>query len=562
MKNTKMGFLFLTPLVLLSIMTLFASTGSVFAANDDKVVILHTNSGPLVIEFFPDHAPNTVENFLTLTENGFYDNTIFHRIIKDFMIQGGDPLTKYGDDGFTNITRWGTGDSGTTILAEFNTIKHDRGIVSMARGANFDSASSQFFIVHDTAMHLDGQYSVFGRLLTAESYATLDKIAILETTSRDVPTVFSSAQIIKTEIVTKGDIDDKLDLGSPVLVDSEFIAVTDSGRYINEQFDFSIIPPDGWKTFYPEPGADADDPIVTFLGPAKPLGETDVASPFIYINANKLVTHTFQEHLDSRVSKYHNMNKTGSIEIESEKYVEFKNTKDQTYSAYILFAKQSGAIGGAIPFAQAIISHTEYVYGITYANHLKYFDDEIDVFYDTVETFERLSEETESSISEILEETSIESTGSLDTVEELEEARIKAMLEESEGLESGGGCLIATAAFGSEMAPQIQLLREIRDNTVLQTESGHVFMNGFNQFYYSFSPVIADYERENPAFKEAVKLTLTPLLTSLTLLQYADINSESEMLGYGIGIIMLNIGMYFAAPAVLIMKVRNFHKLQ
>jgi hypothetical protein len=147
-------------------------------------------------------------------------------------------------------------------------------------------------------------------------------------------------------------------------------------------------------------------------------------------------------------------------------------------------------------------------------------------------------------------------------VEELEEARIKAMLEESEGLESGGGCLIATAAFGSEMAPQIQLLREIRDNTVLQTESGHVFMNGFNQFYYSFSPVIADYERENPAFKEAVKLTLTPLLTSLTLLQYADINSESEMLGYGIGIIMLNIGMYFAAPAVLIMKVRNFHKLQ
>jgi len=83
-----------------------------------------------------------------------------------------------------------------------------------------------------------------------------------------------------------------------------------------------------------------------------------------------------------------------------------------------------------------------------------------------------------------------------------------------------GGCLIATAAFGSEMAPQVQLLREIRDNTVLQTESGSAFMTGFNQFYYSFSPAIADYERENPAFKEAVKLTLTPLLTSLTLLQY------------------------------------------
>jgi hypothetical protein len=125
-----------------------------------------------------------------------------------------------------------------------------------------------------------------------------------------------------------------------------------------------------------------------------------------------------------------------------------------------------------------------------------------------------------------------------------------------------GGCLIATAAFGSEMAPQVQFLREIRDNTVLQTESGTNFMTGFNQFYYSFSPAIADYERENPAFKEAVKIALTPLLTSLTLLQYVDIDSESEMLGYGISVILLNIGMYFIAPAVLITKIRSFYKLQ
>jgi len=122
---------------------------------------------------------------------------------------------------------------------------------------------------------------------------------------------------------------------------------------------------------------------------------------------------------------------------------------------------------------------------------------------------------------------------------------------------NGGGCLIATAAFGSELSPQVQFLREIRDNTVLQTESGTIFMAGFNQFYYSFSPTIADYERENPAFKEAVKLTLTPLLTSLTLLHYADIDSESEMLGYGIGVVLLNIGMYFVAPAVLIMTIRK-----
>ena len=111
------------------------------------------------------------------------------------------------------------------------------------------------------------------------------------------------------------------------------------------------------------------------------------------------------------------------------------------------------------------------------------------------------------------------------------------------------------------MAPQVQLLREIRDSTILKTESGTAFMTSFNQFYYSFSPAIADYERENPIFKEAVKLTLTPLLTSLTILQYADINSESEMLGYGIGVILLNIGMYFVVPALVIIKIKAIKKI-
>ena len=127
----------------------------------------------------------------------------------------------------------------------------------------------------------------------------------------------------------------------------------------------------------------------------------------------------------------------------------------------------------------------------------------------------------------------------------------------AEQQQRGGGCLIATAAFGSEMAPQVQFLREIRDSTVLQTQSGSTFMTGFNQFYYSFSPAIADYERENPAFKETVKIAITPMLTSLAILNYVDIDSEEEMLGYGIGIILLNIGMYFIAPAAIIFKIRN-----
>ena len=121
----------------------------------------------------------------------------------------------------------------------------------------------------------------------------------------------------------------------------------------------------------------------------------------------------------------------------------------------------------------------------------------------------------------------------------------------------GGGCLIATAAFGSEMSPQVQQLREIRDNVVMQTSSGKIFMSGFNQVYYSFSPYVADYERENPVFKEVVKVTLTPMLTSFLLLAHVPVDTEHEMLGYGVGVILLNIGMYFVAPAILFTVIKK-----
>ena len=123
--------------------------------------------------------------------------------------------------------------------------------------------------------------------------------------------------------------------------------------------------------------------------------------------------------------------------------------------------------------------------------------------------------------------------------------------------EKGGGCLIATAAYGTELAPQVQQLRELRDGKLLQTESGTLFMSGFNQFYYSFSPTIADLERESPIFKEAVKVTLTPLISSLSILNYVDMDSDASVLGYGISLILLNLGMYFVAPAVVVYKVRK-----
>ena len=363
-----------------------------FSENEEKLVVLDTRSGIIIIELFPEDAPNTVDNFLKLIDSGYYDRTLFHRVINGFMIQGGDPNTKITeadladyehDSGFVfkvDPTNWGTGGPGYSIQAEFNTLEHDRGIVSMARSAHPDSAGSQFFIVHQDSNFLDGEYTVFGRIITPTSFETLDIIASLETGNRDVPIDLAKTEILNT------------------------VSVAKSGAIPLLQNDYGIEP------------------------------------------------HFMQYHFTNQIV-------VGTQVLD--------NTPDRMVTQ-------------------------------------EFFDES------------QPSQEAQ-----------------------------------------GGGCLIATAAFGSEMAPQVQFLRELRDNTVLQTESGISFMTGFNQFYYSFSPAIADYERENPAFKEVVKLTLTPLLTSLTLLQYADIDSESEMLGYGIGVILLNIGMYFVAPAVLIMKVRK-----
>lgn len=122
---------------------------------------------------------------------------------------------------------------------------------------------------------------------------------------------------------------------------------------------------------------------------------------------------------------------------------------------------------------------------------------------------------------------------------------------------SDGGCLIATATYGSELAPKVQLLREIRDNVLFSTISGTRFMTTFNTAYYSFSPMVADWERQNTAFKELVKVTITPMLLTLSILDYVKIDSEQEMLGYGIGVILLNMGIYFAAPAIIIVKLRQ-----
>ncbi len=124
-------------------------------------------------------------------------------------------------------------------------------------------------------------------------------------------------------------------------------------------------------------------------------------------------------------------------------------------------------------------------------------------------------------------------------------------------IKDDGGCLIATAAYGTEVAPQVQFLREIRDNTVLSTASGTAFMSGFNTLYYSFAPTVSDWERENPMFQEAVRLFITPMISTLSIMSLADNGSEGQVLGLGISVIVLNLGMYIGVPLGVIITIRR-----
>lgn len=159
---------------------LLLAVGVATAADSHQEAVIETKFGQIIIEMLPDTAPGHVENFLKLAGSGFYDGTIFHRVIPGFMIQGGDPYTKGMDK-----TRYGTGGPGYTIPAEFNDQPHSRGAVSMARSADPDSAGSQFFIVVQDSRRLDGQYTVFGRVISGME--VVDQIVAQERDAMDNP---------------------------------------------------------------------------------------------------------------------------------------------------------------------------------------------------------------------------------------------------------------------------------------------------------------------------------------------------------------------------------------
>ena len=419
----------------------------------------------------------------------------------------------------------------------------------MARSHHPDSAGSQFFIMHRDDNRLDAKYTVFGRLVPGLPNA-LDEIAKLPTNDKNQPIDSSRVTITKTSIIdgfsTANFPDPERNTS---LVKSTKISGGIMETYFNSIHDVSFNIPYRWivaegggdnLNLTIEPGKMEHNvqqmidqtgftpQVLVGSEPRNPSVESAGVSPAFFSlkggDDPKILYNYILE--DNAGRKAHVIVSTQNIQTPTET-IQFK-------------------------IAQIHFGNSDTTYSVIHINLTEWFRYEINSFDFTVNSF------------------AIMIDGKMQTIEFGNHPVFRQIIDLSrekpkpESLPPAriGGCLIATATFGSEMAPQVQFLRELRDNTVLQTESGSAFMAGFNQFYYSFSPAIADYERENPAFKEAVKITLTPLLTSLTLLQYADIDSESEMLGYGISVILLNIGMYFIAPAVLITKIRSFYKLQ
>jgi cyclophilin family peptidyl-prolyl cis-trans isomerase len=694
----------------------------------NKLGVLETNLGSIIIEFFPHDAPNHVVNFVKLTESGFYDGTLFHRIIPGFMIQGGDPNTVAGEP-----NTWGTGGPDKKLDAEFNSIKHNRGIVSMARSADPNSAGSQFFIVHKDSNFLDGEYTVFGRIATQESFETLDKIVAVQTGTNDRPVNPDQVKIIKSTIVNNSQISNLLELNKPERIESilepepeptvpepelgiaSFVDQTkDPQHYIDrynnepaykEWFDenysqySSIYEAVGLEEpiveYVPEPIVEiASTPncgteLVNGICPAIQTGvgtyhTIDFMNIFvnnfennvgcgIVPNPNSnfyLCTGEFwdDDGIEYSLGLRQDLNKEEDIftHISNVQQPEKISELDATcYSGWFMNSlKRLVCVVDnefsikltvykyydPIPMMKQILEKindpeyipepimeskpicgdgTESVNGIcqviqtvdksgnTKLNELKKFipdyynyddsmvNDEIVALYASTirkdvggygqfiivqhDDNDKLWDGFKSAkmqIKFIENVTNLSATcyeGWADEQNKVmscikgdmfirvmtnfgeTELAMKQTLDKIDGQLSlpgignskGGGCLIATATYGSEMALEVQQLRELRDNALLNTESGTQFMQYFNDVYYSFSPVISDYERENPLFKEAVKLAITPLISSLSILNHVDMDSEREVLGYGISLIILNLGMYLAVPAVVIVGIKR-----
>ena len=274
--------------------------------------------------------------------------------------------------------------------------------------------------------------------------------------------------------------------------------------------------PVGWLLQQPEKTSE-DAADVVAVGP-----KVDGINPYISLTIKDAKGKTIDDLITAKNQILDQAVYQKQLEILSQQKI-----KSNVYQTEAIGSFQVDNVSLKIKFIEAMIFSNDKSYTFAYSNTVENFNNELSKFNESLNSFEIPSQN-----SNIIKST-----------------------EKNSSEEEGGGCLIATATYGSELAPQVQQLRELRDNQLLNTESGTAFMGTFNDIYYSFSPIIADYERENPYFKEAVKLAITPMISSLSLMENAE--SESEVLSMGISVIALNLGMYLGAPAIVIISIRK-----
>jgi len=269
----------------------------------------------------------------------------------------------------------------------------------------------------------------------------------------------------------------------------------------------------GWLLQQPTKSS-PDSPDVVAVGP-----EINGVNPYISLTVKNAAGKTLDELITEKNQVLDQAVYLNKLEIINQEKIKSNVYQTEAIGTFVVDDEEL-----KIKFIEAMILSNQKSYTFAYSNTVENFDNDFSKFNESLNSFEIISQQSS-------EQNTNQQT------------------------EEGGGCLIATATYGSELAPQVQQLRELRDNQLLQTESGKQFMGMFNQIYYSFSPTIADMEREHPMFKEAVKLAITPMINSLTLMENAE--SESEVLSLGISVIALNLAMYLGVPAIVIIGIRK-----
>jgi len=338
----------------------------------DPVVILETNLGNITIEFFPNDAPNHITNFIKLSHSGFYDGTIFHRIIPGFMIQGGDPNTISGDP-----STWGIGGPTERLDAEFNTIKHNRGIVSMARSADPNSAGSQFFIIHKDSNFLDEQYTVFGRIVTDESFETLDKIAAVQTGASDRPTDPEQVKITKATVVNSSEISNLLELPEPERTESTITPPTGNQKFESSELGVTFSAPEGWMLQEPDKST-GNAPDLVAVGP-----KVGAINPVITLT----IQQTNQRTLDDLIAeKIESLKET--LESKNLKIIHQKKTTINGNQAHVIDAEGYFSSDGEkfnIKFKEILIYGTEKFYTLAYTNDLSNYNSQLPRFEETID---------------------------------------------------------------------------------------------------------------------------------------------------------------------------------